>query len=71
MSEHRREDGSTCTTWTNKSSSLAPEWGGDGTGPSPFYTQDDVFASSPVTGTWHVFYWPVNAPEGGGACMHG
>ena len=49
MAQHRREDGSTCTTWTNKSSSLAPEWGGDGTGPSPFYTQDNVFATSPVT----------------------
>ena len=50
MGLHRREDGSTCTTWGNKSSSLSSTWGGPEDGPSPYYTQSNVYVNSPVTG---------------------
>ena len=49
MAQHRREDGTTCTTWTNKSSSLSSVWGGSEDGPSPYYTQDNVYETSPST----------------------
>ena len=44
MARHRRDaGGGTCVEWGNKSSSLAG-------GPSPFYTQVNVFEASPSTG---------------------
>jgi alpha-amylase len=49
MAQHRREDGSTCTTWPNKSSSLSATWGGIDDESSPYYTQDNVYETSPVT----------------------
>jgi alpha-amylase len=49
MAQHRREDGTTCTTWPNKSSSLASKWGGDEDESSPYYTQDNVYETSPTT----------------------
>ena len=62
MSHHRRQDGGSCTTWPNKSSSLASNWGGpsDG-GPSPFYTQTNVFSTSPVTGLPPLNEFPAAA----------
>jgi alpha-amylase len=44
MGLHRNSAGSSCTTWGNKSSSLSEG------GPSPYYTQDFVYTTSPVTG---------------------
>ena len=62
MAQHRRQDGGACTTWPNKSSSLASTWGGpDAGGPSPFYTQSNVFATSPVTGLPPLNEFPAAA----------
>jgi len=41
--QHRNSQGSSCTTWGNKSSSLQNVEGG----PSPYWTQDFVYACSP------------------------
>ena len=49
MAQHRREDGNTCTTWPNKSSSLSSTWGGIEDEASPYYTQDNVFETSSIT----------------------
>eukprot|EP00945_MAST-04E_sp_MAST-4E-sp1_P002980 g2980.t1 len=46
MGLHRNAAGSSCTKWGNKSSSLADVEGG----PSPYYTQDFVYTTSPSTG---------------------
>ena len=52
----------TCTTWPNKSSSLSSTWGGlSAGGPSPYYTQTNVFSTSPVTGLPPLNEFPAAA----------